>query len=311
MEADMEHFVGIDVSKDRLDVAIRPTGARSSFANTADGHAALVRELSQLQPVLVVLEATGGFEAAIAGEIALIAPVAVVNPRQVRDFAKATGRLAKTDSIDAEVLAQFADVLRPEPRPLPDDQARELTDVVHRRRQLLDMIVAETNREQRATTAVRARIRRHLKWLRKELEDVDEDIERLIKSSAVWRANDDLLRSTKGVGPILSSTLIARVPELGRLNRKQIAALIGVAPFNDDSGHYRGRRRIRGGRDDVRRVLYMASVASLRCNKRLRAFYDRLVAAGKPKKVALLAVARKLLTILNAMMRERRPYVLA
>jgi len=261
--------------------------------------------------VLVVLEATGGFEAAIAGEVALIAPVAVVNPRQVRDFAKATGRLAKTDSIDAEVLAQFADVLRPEPRPLPDDQARELTDVVHRRRQLLDMIVAETNREQRATTAVRARIRRHLKWLRKELEDVDEDIDRLIKSSAVWRANDDLLRSTKGVGPILSSTLIARVPELGRLNRKQIAALIGVAPFNDDSGHHRGRRRIRGGRDDVRRVLYMASVASLRCNKRLRAFYDRLVAAGKPKKVALLAVARKLLTILNAMMRERRPYVLA
>ena len=307
----MQHFVGIDVSKDRLDVAMRPTGARSSYANTPDGHAALLKELSDVRPALVVLEATGGFEAAVAGELALVAPVSVVNPRQVRDFARAIGRLAKTDAVDAEVLAHFADVVRPEARPLPDDQARELTDVVQRRRQLVDMIVAETNREPRATAAVRARIRRHLKWLRKELDDIDQEIDRVIKSSPVWRANDDLLQSTKGVGPILSSTLIARVPELGRLNRKQIAALVGVAPFNNDSGQHRGQRHIRGGRHDVRHVLYMGAVASLRCNTRLRAFYDRLVAAGKPKKVAIVAVARKLLTILNAMMRDRRPYLVA
>jgi transposase len=307
----MDCFVGVDVSRDKLDIAVRPSARRAQYANTPEGFVALAREIAELEPTLVVLEATGGYEAAAAAEIAVVAPTAVVNPRQVRDFARATGRLVKTDAIDADVLAHFAEAVRPQARPLPDDQTRELVDVVQRRRQLLDMIVAETNREQRAAAAVRAGIRRHLKWLRKELDEVNHDIDRLIKASPVWRANDDLLQSATGVGRVLSSTLIARVPELGTLNRKQIAAMIGVAPFNDDSGTHRGRRRIRGGRHAVRHVLYMATVVAVRFNPALRAFYARLVAAGKPKKVAIIAAARKLLTILNAMMRDRRPHMLA
>jgi len=307
----MENFVGIDVSKDKLDVAMRPSGKCATFANAPDGFAALVHELAVLQPTLVVLEATGGYEAAVAAEVALVAPTAVVNPRQVRDFARATGKLAKTDTVDADVLAHFAEVLRPQARKLPDADSRELIDVVQRRRQLVDMIVAETNRVQRATGGMRDKIKAHLDWLRTALKDIDGDIDRLIKASPVWRANDDLLQSTRGVGPILSSLLIAKVPELGRLNRKQIAALVGVAPFNRDSGKHTGQRHIRGGRHDVRHVLYMATVASLRVNKSLRAFYDRLKAAGKPGKVALVATARKLLIMLNAIIRDRRPFTLA
>lgn len=306
----MEQFVGVDVSKERLDVATRPSGARAQYPNAPDGIAALVRELASLRPTLVVLEATGGYEAAVAAELALVAPTSVVNPRQVRDFARAAGQLAKTDAIDADVIAQFAQALRPEPRPLPNEQARELIDVVQRRRQLVEMIVAETNREARALAHVRARIREHIKWLRKELHDVEGEIDRLIKSSPVWRANDDLLRSTAGVGPVLSSTLIANLPELGRLDRKKIAALVGVAPFNDDSGRHSGRRRVRGGRTQVRKALYMAALVSVRHNPRLRAFYDRLIAAGKLRKVAIVATMRKLLTMLNAMARDRRPFAL-
>lgn len=304
-------FVGVDVSKDTLDVASSPTGVRARYANTVEGIASLVSAIGELKPMLVVLEATGGYEAAVAAELALVAPTAIVNPRQVRDFARAIGQLAKTDAIDAEVLAQFASAVRPEPRPLPDAQAQELVSVVQRRRQLLDMIVAETNREKRATAAVRAHIRSHLKWLRKALEEIDDDIDRLLKSSPVWRASDELLRSTKGVGPVLSSVLLAQVPELGHLNRKKIAALVGVAPFNRDSGTLRGRRVIRGGRAEVRHVLYMATVTATRFNPRLRVFYRRLVEAGKPKKLALVAAARKLLTILNAMMRDRTSFQLS
>jgi transposase len=301
-------FVGVDVSKEYLDVASRPAGLEGRYANDGAGIAELVLRLQGAAPKLVVLEATGGFEAAVAAEVALVAPTAVINPKQARDFAKAVGLLAKTDAIDAAVLARFGEAVRPEVRPLPDAHAQELTDLVQRRRQLLDMVVAETNREKRAQPVVRGRIQAHLAWLRKELGKLDEDIEDSIKTSPVWRANEELLRSAKGVGPVSAFTLLVRLPELGRLNRKQIAALVGVAPYNRDSGKQRGKRSIRGGRADVRAVLYMATVNAVRCNPTLRAFYSRLVAAGKPKKVALIAATRKLLGILNAMMRDGTAY---
>jgi transposase len=300
-------FVGVDVSKNHLDFATSADD-RGRQANTPEGIATLVKRIAELKPTLVVLEATGGFEIAVAAELALVCATAIVNPRQVRDFAKATGRLAKTDAIDAKTLARFAEAVRPDPRPLPDAQTQELVGMVQRRRQVLDMIVAESNREPRATSAVRARIRSHVKWLRKELDAIDDDIDRLIKSSSVWRANEELLRSAKGVGPVLASTLVAHVPELGQLDRRKIAALIGVAPFNRDSGRWSGKRSIRGGRSEVRHVLYMATVAATRFNPTLRGFYRRLVDAGKPKKLALVAAARKLLTILNAMMRDRQEF---
>jgi len=303
-------FVGIDVSKEHLDVASRPGVLSERFENNAGGIAKLTERLRQLAPRLVVLEATGGYEASVAAEIALSASTAVVNPKQVRDFARAIGRAAKTDAIDAEVLAHFAEAVRPEARPLRDEQTQELTDLVNRRRQLTDMIVAESNREKRATESVRVRIQAHLDWLRDELSDVDDDIDTLIKRTPVWRANEELLRSAKGVGPVLASTLLGRVPELGKLNRKQIAALVGLAPFNNDSGTHRGKRSIRGGRADVRRTLYMATLNAVRTNPSLKSFYLRLVEAGKPKKVALAAAMRKLLCILNAMMRDKETYAI-
>lgn len=305
-------FVGVDVSKEFLDVASRPADAICGrFENNLAGIAQLTERLRKAAPALVVLEATGGYEAIVAGELALVVSTAVVNPKQVRDFARAVGRAAKTDALDAEVLAHFAEAIRPEPRPLRDDQTQELTDLVHRRRQLVEMIVAETNREKRALGSVRERIRAHVVWLKKEVDRVDEDIDTLIKQSPVWRANEELLRSAKGVGPILASVLLGRVPELGQLNRKQIAALVGVAPFNDDSGAHRGKRSIRGGRADVRHVLFMATLNAVRTNPSLQAFYRRLLEAGKPKKVAIVAAMRKLLCILNAMMRDRAVYAAA
>lgn len=303
-------FVGIDVSKDHLDVFSRPEGLTGRYENNVAGIAALTKQLHALRPALVVLEATGGYEASVAGELALVASTAVVNPKQVRDFARAVGRVAKTDAIDAEVLAHFAEAVRPEARPLRDEQTQELTDLVHRRRQLVDMIVAESNREKRATGPVRDRIHAHLVWLRKEVVRVDDDIDTLIKQTPVWRANEELLRTAKGVGPILAATLLGRVPELGKLNRKQISALIGVAPFNQDSGSHRGKRSIRGGRADVRRILYMATLNAVRTNPSLQSFYARLIAAGKPPKVAIVAAMRKLLCILNAMMRTRARYAI-
>jgi len=301
-------FIGIDVSKEHLDVASRPSKLVERFGNDASGIAKLVDSVRQLAPTLVVLEATGGYEMNVAAELALVVPTAVINPKQARDFAGAIGRPAKTDALDAELLAHFAEAVRPEARALRDEQTQELTDVVHRRRQLVEMIVAETNREKRAQQSVRARIRAHLKWLRKELDRVDEDIDTLIKQSPIWRANEELLRSAKGVGPVLASTLLGRVPELGRLNRKQIASLVGVAPVNRDSGQHRGKRWIRGGRADVRVILYMGTVNAVRTNPSIRAFYQRLLAAGKPKKLAIVAAMRKLLTILNAMMRDKAIY---
>jgi transposase len=301
----MDSFVGIDVSKKQLDVVVRPTGEVWSAANDEPGIAELVSRLVEVSPVLVVLEATGGLQIPAVTALALRGiPIAVVNPRQVRDFAKALGRLAKTDTIDAEVLARFAEAVRPEPRPLPDEQAVQLEGLLTRRRQLVEMVTAETNRLGACRIArVRRGIEQHVAWLRKQIVDVDDELDGSIRASAVWREKDDLLRSVPGVGPVVSRTLLAELPELGRLNRKQIAALVGVAPMNRDSGTKRGHRHIWGGRAAVRGVLYMAALVAVRHNPRFKAFYQGLLRRGKLKKVALVACMRKLLTTLNAMVR--------
>lgn len=298
-------FVGIDVSKQRLDVHARPSGEDWSVANDAKGHAELVGKLASLSPTLVVLEATGGYQAAVAAELgASKLPVAVVNPRQVRDFAKATGRLAKTDAIDAAVLAHFAESIRPEPRPMPDELTVELQALVTRRRQLIDMRTAESNRlETCRVLPVRRNIQKMINLLTKQINKVEDDIDTTIKGSPLWREREDLLSSAIGIGPTTARTLLTQLPELGKLNRREVAALVGVAPFNDDSGKRNGVRRIRGGRAEVRSVLYMATIAAVRFNPQLQAMYQRLLARGKLKKVALIACARKLLTILNAMMK--------
>lgn len=302
-------FIGIDVSKHRLDVHAQPSRESWSVDNDSKGHLQLVEKLVALSPSLVVLEASGGYQAAVAAELAAAKlSVAVVNPRQVRDFAKATGQLAKTDAIDAAVLAQFAEVVRPEPRPLPDELTLELQALVTRRRQLIDMRTAETNRlETSRVQQVRRNIQKNINWLTKQIENVDDDLDTTIRRSPAWREREDLLSSVKGVGSTTARTLLTQLPELGRLNRREIAALVGLAPFNNDSGKRRGKRSIRGGRAEVRAVLYMATVTAVRTsNPQIRAVYDRLLAAGKKPKVALIACARKLLTILNAMMRTNQ-----
>ena len=303
-------FVGIDVSKHRLDVHVRPSGESWSVANDAQGHTELVRKLGSISPTLVVVEATGGYQASVVAELGANAiPVAVVNPRQVRDFAKATGRLAKTDAIDAAVLGHFAESIRPEPRPVPDEITVELQALVTRRRQLIDMRTAEMNRlETCRVQQVRRNIQKVINMLTKQIDKVDDDIDTTIRNSPLWRDREDLLSSAIGVGPTTARTLLTQLPELGKLNRREIAALVGVAPFNNDSGKRTGARSIRGGRADVRAVLYMATVAAVRFNPQLRTVYARLMAAGKAKKVALIACARKLLTILNAMMRTNTPW---
>ena len=295
--------VGIDVAKRRVDVAVRPSGEHWTAATDEVGLAGLVERLRPLGPTLIVLEATGGYETPVVAALsAAQLPVVVVNARQVRDFARALGQLAKTDAIDADVLAHFGEAVNPELRPLADELTQQLRDWVGRRRQLLEMLIAEEQRLLRARPGLRRQIQGHIEWLRAQLRDVDRELRTLIRDSPLWREREDLLRTAPGVGPILATTLLAEVPELGRLNRKEIAALVGVAPLNHDSGAYRGPRRIWGGRAPVRAVLYMAAVAALRCNPVIRAFYERLCAAGKPRKVALTACMRKLLTLLNAMM---------
>lgn len=299
-------FVGIDVAKARLDLAVRPTGEAWTVPHTEAALATLVPRLVALAPALVLLEATGGLEVPLTG--ALVAaglPVAVVNPRQVRDFAKATGTLAKTDRLDAAVLAHFAEAVRPTPRPGPDAATQALDALVTRRRQLVEMHTAETNRLGSAPQALHGRIRRHLAWLERERGQVERELAAAIRAHPVWRVHDDLLQSTPAVGPVLATTLLASVPELGTLNRKQIAALVGVAPFPHDSGGQQGRRRIWGGRAEVRAALYMAALTGVRHNPVLQAFYQRLRAAGKLPKVALTACMRKLLTILNAMIKHQ------
>jgi transposase len=302
-------FVGIDVSKAHLDLACRP-GAASREPNTAEGIAAVVALLAQLRPALVVLEATGGLELPLVVALAAAAlPVAVVNPRQVRDFAKATGTLAKTDALDARVLAHFGEALRPEPRPLPNDAARDLEALLTRRRQLVALRVAEQGRLRSARgEVVRRDLESHIADLGRRLEAVDQELGRLIQASELWREKEQLLRSVPGIGPVVSRTLVAALPELGSLDGKRIAALVGLAPRARDSGTMRGRRMIGGGRSAVRTALYMAAVTAIvRCPS-VRAFYQRLCAAGKAKKVALVAAARKLLTIANALIRTNRAY---
>jgi transposase len=302
-------YVGLDVSKAHIDVAVSPTPSRTRVTNDEGGLTALVQHLRPLGPALIVLEATGGYETAVASALALAAlPVAIVNPRQVRDFAKAIGRLAKTDAIDAEVLALFAARVRPDPRPLPDAAHQALTALVVRRRQLVDMLTAERNRLGLAHGTVRRDLRAHIRWLERRLRDTDGDLTTMIHDSPLWRAQDNLLRSVPGIGRVTAAVLLADLPELGHLSRRQLAALVGVAPLNRDSGRRRGPRTTWGGRAAIRGPLYMATLVATRCNPVLRAFYRRLRTAGKPPRVALVAAMRKLLTILNAMVKAQRPW---
>jgi transposase len=307
--AKKETCVGIDVSKATLDVSVLPTAESWQSMNDEGGIRELVRRVKKLSPTLVILEATGGLERAVtAALMAENLPAVVVNPRQVREFARSTGQLAKTDRIDAEMLALFGERVRPEPRLLPNEMLRGLEAMATRRRQLTHMLTAEKNRLGSAAPAIRDGIRKHIDWLQTQLKDVDRDIGQLIKESPVWRAKDKLLQSAKGVGPRLSHMLIAKLPELGTLGGKQISALVGVAPLACDSGKHKGKRAVWGGRASVREVLYMGTLVATRHNPVIRDFYQRLIASGKAKKVALTACMRKLLTILNAMMRTQTPW---
>jgi len=298
--------VGIDVSKARLDVSVRPSSESFSVDNTEAGHRELRKRLAKLKPERIVLEPTGGYEARVVQALVdAKLPVVVVNARQVRDFARATGRLAKTDTIDAAVLARFGEAIRPEIRAFPDAATRELEALVNRRRQLVDMRSVEVKRKQTAPLLVHPKIDQLIVFLNEQIDDIDKNLQTLIRSSPVWREADELLQSVPGVGPVLSSTLTALVPELGKLNRKEIASLIGVAPFNNDSGRGERKRMTWGGRAPVRAVLYMATSAARQWNPTIRAMYDRLVEKGKPAQVALIACMRKLLTILNAIARDR------
>ena len=276
-------YVGIDVAKARVDVAIRPGGDRREVSNGQAGIAALVAQMQQLNPAALVLEATGGLELPLVAALAAASlPVVVVNPRQVRDFARATGRLAKTDSLDAAVLAHFAEAVRPPRRPLRDTETQVLSSLVARRQQVMTMLVAERNRLSSATMAVRPSIEAHIAWLKQQLDDLDQGLRQTLRQSPVWREKDDLLRSVPGIGDQISLTLLAYLPELGTLNRRQIAALVGVAPFNRDSGTLRGKRTVWGGRARVRTALYMGALVASRFNPVIRDFYQRLLSAGKP-----------------------------
>jgi transposase len=302
-------YAGIDVSKARLDVAIRPSGEAWQSSNDESGIAALVERLQVLAPQLIVLEATGGLERLVTAALALAGlRVAVVNPRQVRDFAKATGRLAKTDAVDAAVLAHFAQALQPTAHPLPDAATQALAALVERRHQLVTMLTAEKHRLQQALPSVRAKIAAHIAWLEQALAEVDGELDQMLHASPLWRERDQLQRSVPGVGPAVSRVLLAHLPELGQGSVKHLATLVGLAPLNRDSGAWRGHRAIWGGRQQVRSALYMATLVGVRRNPILQAFYERLVACGKPKKVALTACMHKLLTILHAVLRDRTPW---
>jgi transposase len=306
-------FVGIDVAKAELVVSVLPNAERFTVANDERGVRTLVERLRSIGAQLIVLEATGGYELlAVAALVAAALPAIVVNPRQVRDFAKATGQLAKTDRIDADILARFADVVRPALRPMPDEHAQELEALLTRRRQLLDMLQAEKNRTGqvfgKGKRLVKKSLKAHIAFLERELRMTDTDLGDMVKASPAWRERDDLQQSVPGVGPVMSRTLLAALPELGRLSRREIAKLVGVAPLSRDSGTMRGRRFVQGGRSSVRAVLYMAALVATRRNAAIRVFYLRLVTAGKPKKLALVACMRKLLTMLNTIVRTKTPW---
>ena len=295
-------YVGIDISKDRLDVAVHASNEQWQFTNDTAGISRLRRMLKKISPTLIIFEATGGYEMPLYLSLDKAGfSVAMVNPRQIRDFAKSTGKLAKTDLLDARVIAHFGYAIQPTPRPVPENQ--RLKALISRRIQLLEMVTMESNRQRGIPKALKGRIEAHVAWLKQEIDDADDELRKIIEEDPAWREKDRLLQSTPGVGPALSGTLIAQLPELGALDRRQIAALVGVAPFNRDSGTMRGRRIIWGGRARVRAVLYMATLVATRYNPVIRDFYQRLCSGGKRKKVALIACMRKLLTILNSMLK--------
>jgi transposase len=306
----MEHFVGIDVAKDRLEVHLRPSGEAFAVARDGEGVAWLAERLRALAPRLVVMEATGGYETIVASALAAAhLPLAVVNPRQIREFARATGKLAKTDRLDAAAIAHFAEAVRPPARPIADAEALALGELVARRRQVVEMMVAERNRRRLATQPrVLKAIDRHLALLQAELSELEGDIDGAIRNSPAWQADADLLNSVPGIGPVTQRTLIAELPELGQLTRRKIAALVGVAPINRDSGTLRGRRTIAGGRASVRATLFMATLVAARKNPVIAPYYTKLRAAGKTGKQALTACMRKLIVILNAIIRDRKPW---
>lgn len=304
-ENTVEKFVGIDVSKGTLDIGIEPTGEALRVVYDDKGIAQVVKRLVAVGPTLIVMEATGGLEVRLASELAAKGlPLAVINPRQARDFAKATGQLAKTDSVDAAVLAAFARAIRPAVRPIKDADTRELDELLTRRRQLIEIRVQETLRLGTASKLPRKSLVAHIAWLDKRIAALDVDLTKRLRASDAWRAKDDLLQGIPGIGAVTSLTMLAKCPELGSLNRREIAALVGVAPLANDSGKHRGKRFIWGGRADVRAVLYMATVTAIRCNSVLKAFAERLKQAGKPAKVVIVACMRKLLTIMNAMVKN-------
>ena len=303
-------YVGIDVSKTQLDVAVGQDGEEWSASNDAMGIKRSVERLTKLEPSLIVVESTGGLEMPIIVELSAAGlAVALVHPGRVRDFARSLGQLAKTDKLDAHLLARFGEAVNPPPTQLPSQAVQALNGLMVRRRQVLDLIIDEQNHLASTRLALRPRIEAHLDWLQQELNHLDREIEEMIHNNPEFHAKEAILRSAKGVGPVLSAKLLSGLPELGQLNRKKIAALVGVAPYNDDSGHRKGKRRIKGGRADVRQVLYMATVAAVRFNPTIRSFYQHLLTQGKIKKVALVACMRKFLTILNAMIRDMRPFV--
>jgi transposase len=302
-------FVGVDVAKDSLQVHVRPTGLDFQHANDEPGIQALVTRLTALSPALIVLEASGGYQNPLVAALSVAGlPVAVVNPRQVRRFAEASGKLAKTDPLDAACLAHFAEAIRPQPRPLPDADTQALAALLARRQQLLQMRIAEQQRLSTATGRVRRDIQQHLDFLARHLDKVEKDLNQTVRRSPLWREQDDLRQSVPGIGPQVSRVLLAELPELGTLPSRKLAALVGLAPYNRDSGRLRGRRRIFGGRSVVRAALYQAALVAMRFNAPLTRFYQGLLARGKAKKVALVALARRLLTILNAMLRDRRAW---
>lgn len=302
-------IIGIDVSKATLDVAVRPSNEEISVTNDEAGCGHLISLFKSLSPKLIVLEATGGLENLVTG--ALVAegfPVVVMNPRQIRDFAKATGKLAKTDRIDAKIIAHFGEAIKPEPRPFKDEENQALTALMTRRRQIIDMITSEKNRLGSSHASVKKDIKETISWLETRLNDIDNELSKAISENVVWREKSKLLTTCKGIGQVSSSTVLGSLPELGTLNRRAISALVGVCPFNRDSGKMRGKRTIFGGRANVRAVLYMATLSAVRFNPPIKEFYDRLVKAGKLHKVAMVACMRKLLTVLNSMIKNMTPW---
>jgi transposase len=300
-----KNYIGIDVSKDTLDVAVHGDQRHWSFTNDQNGIEKAIITFKELAPVLVVLEATGNYEMPFAAELGTNGiPTVIVNPRQIRDFARSVGILAKTDVLDARVIARFAATVQPAPKPIADDESQELGAIVARRRQIVEMITVEKNRFTSAKKVVRPRIQAHIDWLSHELADTNDDLQKKVKDSPIWRDKEDLLKSVPGIGNAVAVTLLAELPELGTTNSKRIASLVGIAPHNRDSGTMRGKRTVWGGRATVRSALYMATLVATKYNPVIRQFYMRLLAVGKAKKVALTACMRKLITILNAMVKH-------